>query len=51
MAVKDIMDTLRGISLEEAGINQRASDLVKDIKLIGSELTFCFTFPRRVRRE
>jgi ATP-binding protein involved in chromosome partitioning len=46
MAVKDIMDALRGVSLEEAGLSENAAQLVKDIKLIGSELDILVYLPK-----
>ena len=46
MAVKDIMDALRSISLEEAGLTQNAAELVKDIKLIGDELDILIYLPK-----
>ncbi len=46
MAVKDIMDTLRGVSLEEAGLSENVAQLVKDIKLVGDELDILIYLPK-----
>ncbi len=39
MAVKDIMDALKAESLEDLGIQANLAQLVKDIKLVGKELS------------
>jgi len=46
MAVKDIMESLRGESLEDLGIKENLAQLVKDIKLIGEELSLLLYLPR-----
>ena len=46
MAVKDIMDALRGESLEDLGLKENLAQLVKDIKLIGSELDVLLYLPK-----
>ena len=46
MAVKDVMDALRGESLQDLGINENLAQLVKDIKLIGDELDVLLYLPK-----
>ncbi len=46
MAVKDIMDALRGESLEDLGLKENLAQLVKDIKLIGQELDVLLYLPK-----
>ncbi|MEZ0360838.1 MAG: Mrp/NBP35 family ATP-binding protein [Hydrogenobacter sp.] len=43
MAVKDIIDALKGISID----NTKLSDLIKDIKLIGSSLEVVYRLPKK----
>ncbi|MFN3946694.1 MAG: Mrp/NBP35 family ATP-binding protein [Aquificaceae bacterium] len=43
MAIKDIMDSLRDVAIE----NSRLSELVKDIKLIGSTLEIVYRLPKK----
>lgn len=43
MAIKDIMDSLRDVAIE----NSRLSELVKDIKLIGSTLEIVYRLPQK----
>ncbi|MFN7065310.1 MAG: Mrp/NBP35 family ATP-binding protein [Aquificaceae bacterium] len=43
MAVKDIMNALRDVAVE----NSRLSELVKDIKLVGSVLEIVYRLPRK----
>ncbi|RLJ69903.1 ATP-binding protein involved in chromosome partitioning [Hydrogenivirga caldilitoris] len=47
MAVKDIMDALRGETLEDIGLKENLAQLVKDIKLIGSELDVLLYTPKK----
>ena len=46
MAVKEIIDALKSENLEELGINQNLSQLVKDIKMVGNTLTIVMELPR-----
>jgi len=46
MAVKDIMDALRSESLEDIGLKENLAQLVKDIKLVGSELDVLLYLPK-----
>ncbi len=46
MAVKDIMDALRSENLQDLGLNENLAQLVKDIKLIGTELDLLLYLPR-----
>jgi len=46
MAVKDIMDALKGESLEDLGLKENLAQLVKDIKLIGQELDVLLYLPK-----
>ncbi len=46
MAVKDIMDALRSETLQDLGINENLAQLVKDIKLIGTELDLVLYLPK-----
>lgn len=43
MAVKDIIDALKGVSID----NTKLSDLIKDIKLIGSSLEVVYRLPKK----
>ncbi len=46
MAVKDIMDALKGVSLEDLGLKENLAQLVKDIKLIGNDLNVLLYLPK-----
>ncbi len=47
MAVKDVMDALRDVAVE----NSRLSELVKDIKLIGNTLEIVYRLPKKELEE
>ncbi|NPA42332.1 MAG: Mrp/NBP35 family ATP-binding protein [Aquificae bacterium] len=46
MAVKDIMDALRSETLQDLGLSENLAQLVKDIKLIGTELDVLLYLPK-----